>query len=82
MSIATAILTPTVTQNSAGRIGIAVYDNPNVTNNYNKSVFVLYGDSTWREEKRADLTVVPNTLTGPAAWSYFAGSNQSMGPGN
>lgn len=82
MAIAAQITTPTVVQNSAGRIGVCIYDNPNVTDTSHKSAYVIYGDSTYRQEKRDNLTAVPNTSTGPAAFSYFQGSNQSLGPGN
>ncbi len=79
--IASQILTPTVVSNLGGRIGVAVYDNPSVTDNSNASVYVIFGDDTYVQDSRNNLTVVPNTQTGPAAWAYF-GAGQSLGPGN
>jgi hypothetical protein len=76
--IASQITTPTVVQNTGGRIGVCIYDNPLVTNNANKSAYVIYSDGTYKQEKRNDLTQV-GTATGAAA---FTASNEGIGPGN
>jgi hypothetical protein len=50
--IASQILTPTVVSNLGGRIGVAVYDNPSVTDNSNASVYVIFGDDTYVQDSR------------------------------
>jgi hypothetical protein len=76
--IASQITTPTPVQNAGGRIGVAVYDNPNVTNNSHASVVIVYADQTWGADSRNNLTQV-GTATGPAA---FATIGPGAGPGN
>jgi len=56
----------------SGRIGICLYDNPNVVNNSNQSAYVIFNDSTWQQLRRADLTVL---VAGPN------GFTEGIGPG-
>lgn len=76
--IASQVVTPTIVQVAGGRIGVCVYDNPLVTDNSKASAYVIFADSTWIQEDRNDLTVVPGTGTGPSAFAPVEGT----GPGN
>ena len=51
-----AIAAATRVTTSAGRPGVAVYDNASVTDDTHKSVIVIYGDNTYSQESRASLT--------------------------
>lgn len=73
--ITVAITTPTQVTNGFGRTGVAIWDNSLVTNNNLRSVIVIYGDSTYDMEARANLTQVPGSSTGAAAFP------PGLGPG-
>ena len=59
--MATSVIsTPAPVQNSDGRKGVCLYDNPAVTDNTRKSAYVIYNDSTWRQETRINLEIFPS----------------------
>jgi len=56
--------------NANGRAGVVVYDNPSVTDDTHPSCITIYGDSTYTQEARVNLTNVAGGFFPP------------LGPGN
>jgi hypothetical protein len=70
MAVAAQIVTPTAVQLDSGRIGICIYDNPNVTDVTHRSAYVIYADGSYTQERRSQLTPLSGVPTGvPGAWS-------------
>jgi hypothetical protein len=57
-------------QLSSGRIGVCLYDNPNITDDTLASAYVIFGDDTYVQVPRGTLT------------SLAGGFYPPLGPGN
>ena len=65
-----AITAGTRVTNSAGRVGVVLYDNPAVTNDTHDSAYIAYNDNTYEQAPRGGLT------------TQSGGFLSGIGPGN